>query len=132
MPKNLFLLSLATITLAVTTITNVASSRADTVTVIPPSDNSPRACAAVVPAPPGCASPSTPSNSPPVTDRFHSLPYPSYPSPVGNIYIPQYPYPLPVSSIPISPFPYPHSPKPEPPATQPGDCINCVYGTSAK
>jgi hypothetical protein len=117
MPKNLFLLSLATITLAATTLTNVASSKADTAVIIP-SDNSPRGCAAVVPAPPGCASPSTPSNPLSVADRVHILPYP-YPSPFFG-------------SIPISPFPYPNSPKSEPPATQPSDCIDCVYGTSAK
>jgi hypothetical protein len=127
MSKNFFLIGLATITLAATTLTNVASSRADSVEPLPKNTPADGRCAG--PEPSVCG---YPSNPPPVTDRFHSLPYPSYPLPVGNVYIPQYPYPIPVSSIPISPFPYPHSPKSEPPTTQPGDCIDCVYGTSAK
>jgi hypothetical protein len=113
MSKNFFLIGLATITLAATTLTNVASSRADTIsiagsgnssstgklTVAPPQKDTPsdeaRSCIAIFPAPPGCGSSPAPSNPPPVTDRFHNLPYP-YPAPVSP-----YPFYPPMSEIPV-------------------------------
>jgi hypothetical protein len=122
MSKNLFLIGLATVTLAATTLTNVASSRADTIstagsgnssssgklTVAQPSiavgepaptKTSPRdegrVCAAVVPAPPGCSSSPAPSNPPPATDRFHNLPYPY------SVPVPPYPSYPPMSEIPV-------------------------------
>jgi hypothetical protein len=104
MSKNIFLIGLATVALAATTLTNVASSRADTIstagsgnssssgklTVAQPSiavgepaptKTSPReedrVCAAVFPAPPGCSVPLTP----PVGGGIYVPPFPYYPAP---------------------------------------------------
>lgn len=107
MSKKLFLLSLATITLAATALTNVASSRADSIsivgsgssssspklTVAPPTYSAPsngdRVCAAVYPPPPACASPSPTPIIPIPPSTYH------YPAPVS-------PYPQPpMSEIPV-------------------------------
>jgi hypothetical protein len=111
MSKNLFLLSLATITLAATTFTNVASSRADNISI----SGSGSSSASL-----------TPNNSSPRDGATCGPFYPSTPAPVGNVHILPYPYPANVGSIPISPFPYPNSPKSEPPATKP-DCVDCFH-----
>jgi hypothetical protein len=107
MSKNLFLLGLASITLAATTFTNVASSRADNISIS------------------GSSSASlTPNNSSPRDGATCGPFYPSTPSPVSNVHILPYPYLAPIGSIPTSPFPYPNNPNP------PADCVDCFHTTN--